>query len=119
MSVQTFAVAAVLNVTVMVVPVWRVPPFWGVVKIAPTTPADAAPGSLNADTRRVQVLPRESVTVKVLKAVPFVFELSTAMHRTANAPAVKFDPGLRVNDEAEVLCVPVPRSVPARAIGEA
>jgi hypothetical protein len=90
-----------------------------VVKIAPATPADAAPGSFNADTRRVHVFPSESVTVNVLKAVPLVFALSAEMHRTANAPAVKFDPGLRVNDEAEVLCVPVPRSVPARAIEEA
>jgi hypothetical protein len=69
-SVQVLAVVAVSNVTVITVDVCSVPPFCSVVKIAPSWPALAAPGSTRAETRRVHVLPSESVTVKVVAAVP-------------------------------------------------
>jgi hypothetical protein len=44
-SAQVFAVAFASNVTVMVVPVASAPPLIGDVKIAPSTPELAVPGS--------------------------------------------------------------------------
>jgi hypothetical protein len=62
---HAFAVAFASNVTVITVEVCNRPPSCGLVKIAPSTPALAAPGSRKANTLLIHVFPKESVTVNV------------------------------------------------------
>lgn len=111
-SVHVLATGDDVKATVITVPVCSALTFCAVVKIAPCTPALAPAGSYTGDWRFVHVLPMLSVTVvKSLVSPPEPPELSAATQIATSAPAVQFDPGDSVNDDAPVLWLPLPLAV--------